>query len=320
MLWRRRGLCIAPPKGCDWWVSHAQAATPLVLGPRHWRIFLGGRDGQNHSRVVWVDVDPLDNMRELGRCDGPVLELGPPGSFDSAGQCGSSLVVADNGKTISLYYVGMHLRADVPYGLGVGLALSHDGGATFTRSGNAPVIGTGPDDPWFSSVAFVERAAGGYLGWYMSGTGWISPEPQKHDPVYGLVNARSDDGVHWLRSGGQIMPGKDNGGLTRPWVAQIGDRRRLFYSHRAALGFRAGGAAGYRLMQVPLEANALTITQPEPVLFENPAQPEAWDHEMQCYASVVPHEIGYVMFYNGNGFGNNGLGWATITGDATQKP
>ena len=36
-----------------------------------------------------------------------------------------------------------------------------------------------------------------------------------------------------------------------------------------------------------------------------------WDSEMICYPSVVKYNDTLFMFYNGNGFGQSGIGYAT---------
>jgi len=40
------------------------------------------------------------------------------------------------------------------------------------------------------------------------------------------------------------------------------------------------------------------------------ADPLTWDSQMVCYPCVVDLPLGRVMFYNGNGHGIHGFGWA----------
>ena len=37
-----------------------------------------------------------------------------------------------------------------------------------------------------------------------------------------------------------------------------------------------------------------------------------WDSEMICYPNIVKIEDRYLMFYNGNGFGKSGIGFAEL--------
>lgn len=316
MRWRRRGLLLRVPEEGGgtggWWRSHAQAATPLVLEPRRWRLYFSGRDRQNRSRILFVDVDPLDDMRVIDRHFEPVLELGPPGSFDSAGQGACAALLRDG--LVHLYYAGIHLRRDVPYGLAIGLAVSTDG-RRFEAAGPGPVLAPGPDEPWFCSVAHVTEATSGagLAAWYTSGAGWVALPGGGFDPVYGLASAHSPDGIRWrLRPGTRVPASAETGSLTRPWAATIRGQPRLFFAQRDNFGFRSEAGSAYRLRHLRLDAAGRPTGAPAPVEFATPPQPGEWDGFMQAYPSVLPLQGGYVMFYNGDGFGGDGFGWATL--------
>lgn len=316
MVWQRHGLLFAKPDNVGWWKSHAQAVTPLVLEPRRWRLYFSGRDGQNRSRILFVDVDPLDEMRILERRLEPVLDLGPPGSFDSAGQGACAALI--RGGAVHLYYAGIHLRRDVPYGLAIGLAVSADG-CRFERAVPGPVLAPGPDEPWFCSIAHVtEEAAGGTEGggltaWYTSGAGWVALPQGGFDPVYGLASARSPDGIRWcLRPGTRVPASVETGSLTRPWAAVIRGRPLLFFAQRGSFGFRSEAGSAYRLRHLRLDAAGRPAGAQAAIRFATPPAPGDWDGFMQAYPSVLPLQGGHVMFYNGDGFGRDGFGWATL--------
>lgn len=314
--WTRQGQILKAPDpaggpAAAWWASHAQAVTPLALEPRRWRLYFGGRGADNRSRMIWVDVDPQADMAVLERGYAPILDLGPPGRFDAAGQCPSSALWRGTGAQarVDLYYVGLHLRADVPYSVAVGLATSRDG-AVFAPAVPGPVLSTGPDDPWFSSVAHVTDTAQGSHAWYMSGTGWTAGAAGP-DPVYGLATATAPDGIHFTRTAPGIAASAGRGGLTRPWAVTLDGTPQLIFAERGTRGFRDGGAQGYRLMQVALGPDHAPLGTPLPLLWANPPAPEDWDATMQAYPAVMPLGPGHVLFYNGADFGRHGFGWAT---------
>lgn len=315
-LWTRRGVILAPGDGHRWWRTHAQTPTPLVLGPRHWRIFFAARNERNQSRMIFADVDPQDDMRVLNIHDEPLLDLGKPGTFDTAGQ-GVSMVLR-HGDAIQIYYVGMHLRPDVSMGMSVGLAQSHDDGLTFERLTEGPVLACNAVDPYFCSMIYVEPLGGAALrGWYMTGTGWETREGAVADPVYGIRAGYSqDNGMSWRA--GTTSIGLDEGtfpgpvGLARPWVAPVQGERRLWFSYREREHFRSQEASAYRIMHVPLDEGAEITGRPRTLEFANPPSSDSWDGFMQAYPVVMPYEGGYVVFYNGNGFGQTGFGWATL--------
>lgn len=311
--WRRRGVIrTAPDPSVPDWASHAQCPTPLILGERLWRVYFSVRDGQNRSRILFVDLDPLDDMRVLRQATAPLLELGAPGLFDSAGQ-GASFAMHRDGR-VWLYYLGMHLRADVPYGLSIGLATSPDG-ETFTRHAEGPVLSIGPQDPYFISLLHARRAGGGFEGWYMSATSWQTRDDGPPDAEYGLRRAVSADGVKWDGTDTTIAMGEGllplGGGIARPWVAQVGGVERLYFSRRESAAFRTRSEAAYRILEVPLGPDGTPSGRPVPVRFAAPPAPGDWDGFMQAYPAILPLGSGYVMFYNGNGFGQTGFGWAT---------
>ncbi len=311
--WQRRGVIqMAPEPGEAGWRSHAQNPTPLIFHDRRWRLYYAVRDQENRARILWVDVDPLDEMRVLARADTPILPLGAPGCFDSAGQ-GPSMALWRDGR-VHLYYMGMHLRRDVPYGLAIGLATSPDG-AEFTRHSTGPVLSVGPKDPYFVSLAHIQTEPEGYSAWYMSATGWTARPDGPADADYGLRRAVSEDGLRWTPQDVMVAPGisalPEGGGLARPWRARIDGTERLFFSYRARSAFRTDSAAAYRILSLPLDAAGMPAGPAEPLVFANPPGAEDWDGFMQAYPTVLPLGQGHVMLYNGNGFGQTGFGWAT---------
>ncbi|WP_373355267.1 hypothetical protein [Pseudoroseicyclus sp. CXY001] len=311
MIWRRRGLVFAPePAGL--WQSHAQEPTPLVLGPRHWRIFLGGRDRENRTRIFHVDVDPGADMAVTAVSTTPAMELGPHGAFDSAGQCVTALVRGEvQGEALTAWYIGMHLRRDVPYGLAIGRAVSRDDGVSFTPD-PGPVLAAGPEDPVLTSTPFVEPDGAGFRGWHMSGTGWEEVAGAPPDPVYGIAAVTSPDGRRWHRTGPALWPEGEAAGLTRPFVFRRRGQRWMIFSRRGRGDFRSGGAAGYRLWQVPLGEDDTLLAAPEPLALSPPPAPGDWDFGMQEYAAVAPLEGGFALFYCGAEFGRHGFGWASL--------
>lgn len=315
-LWTRRGLVVSgAPAAHKWWASHAQTPSPLILGPRHWRIYFSARDIQNRAQMIFVDVDPLDDMRILNVHDTPLLELGPPGRFDSTAQ-GVSHVVREGDKVL-LYYIGMHLRADVPYGICVGLAESLDGGTSFERVSDGPILSINQLDPYFTSLMHVTpQPDGSSVAWFMTCTGWEERSNGVHDAVYGLRRAVSPDGRHWTPT--TVTIGLEDGifdeavGLARPWVISMGGPDRLWFSHRSRLNFRTDTNAAYRIMDIDLNQSGAPTGTPRLLKFDTPPASDGWDGFMQAYPSILPLGEGYVMFYNGNGFGKSGFGWATL--------
>jgi hypothetical protein len=101
-------------------------------------------------------------------------------------------------------------------------------------------------------------------------------------------------------------------GATRPWIIRRHDGCQMWFCCR---GWR--NAAGipeppYRL-GLALSTDGSTWRRQDGLLrLENPAQSGDWDSEMQAYPCVVPHGRKLLLFYNGNGFGQSGFGFARV--------
>ena len=307
--WTRRGLLVAPPPSDDVWRTHAQAPTVLALSERLWRVYFAARDAGNRTHPYAAELDPEDGMRVLAiRRSPPVVAPSAPGRFDAAG-LGASCALP-HGERVRLYYTGFFVRTDVPHHQAVGLAESDDG-LRFERVAEGPVFTHGIRDPYFVSMPFVRRTASGYEMWYTSGTGWYDGGGRL-EATYALRRTVSADGVLWSAESEPALAieGRAPFADTRPWIARTGGRDELWFSSHGP-AFRDGGAEAYRLFHAPLDASGTRAVAPvSEVAFENPPQPGEWDAQMQCYACVVPYEDGLAMFYNGNGFGTTGFGWA----------
>jgi len=311
--WWRQGTILTVRPGHGWWKSHAQLPTVLPLSDRLWRIYFAARDERNRGHIVAADVDPGDGMRVVAEHYEPLLELGAPGTFDHSG-AGPACAVRVEGQ-VRLYYFGIALKSEVRATATIGLAVSDDG-LRFRRAFEGPVLGQGPLDPYLTTAPCVRESVGGFDMWYVSGTGWPQSGGQP-EPVYGIRRARSQDGLFWdPRTRLVLAPSEpEELGLARPWVRLGRDGGRLWLSRRGE-AFRTGGAEAYHIAEVPLDGNGEVAGRPSPIRFENPPGRDDFDSWMQAYACILPYGSNLIMIYNGNGFGETGIGWARCEGAA----
>jgi hypothetical protein len=301
-------LLVPVRSGHKWWTSHAQTPTVLALSPRLWRLYFAGRNSNNQSSILAVDVDPQDDMRVLAEYFEPMMSPGRPGTFDAAG-LGPSCALMIGGR-IHLYYSGICPRSDVSLQIAIGLAISDDG-LTFERAFAGPIRSIGPADPYFVSTPFVAPIEGGYRMWYVSGTCWTETKGIL-EPEYVLRSCVSPDGIMW-ETGSSLTLQDYPGGVinqTRAWVTQEAGGMRLWYSRRGR-DFRIGGNEAYRLFSCSIDSQGEATGEVEPVVFSNPPAAGEFDSWMQAYGCVVRRASDEVMFYNGDGFGVAGIGWAT---------
>ncbi|MEA2905133.1 MAG: hypothetical protein QOI12_2520 [Alphaproteobacteria bacterium] len=310
-LWHREGLLVSVKKDPPWWVSHAQLPTVLPLSDRLWRVYFGARDRDNRTRILAVDLDPGEGMRILAEHVDALLDRGLPGAFDHEGVIPSAVLEVDG--HVRLYYIGVTVRRDVRRQSSIGLAVSDDG-LSFRKQFAGPVHGTGPFDSYFNSAPVVRRNSDGYRMWYVGGTEWRQVNGTL-EPFYEIRTTRSTDGLIWdVRSENAVshQPSWVTG-LGRPWIVDNHDGQRLWFSRRGN-AYRTPGDNAYRLMSIRVDERGASFGSAEPLVFDNPSAAGDFDSWMQAYACVIPHGEDLIMFYNGDGFGKTGFGWARLRG------
>jgi hypothetical protein len=308
MQWTRCGLIYAPeeqPKR-DWALSHAQCPTPDRVSDSVLRIYFGTRDAANRTRTTFVEVDPSRPEHIEYICDRPVLDLGELGCFDDVGVIPSCVVNVDGAKL--LYYAGCNTSTSVPYRMSIGLAVSEDGGRSFRRVHQGPILDRTLDEPHFCSTPFVIRAGGEWRMWYLSCLGW-GPIGDRAEPQYHVKLARSVDGIHWDRDGSVAIEREHAmEAIARPWVIPAANRWRMWYCHRSLDGYRTDKQKSYRVGYAE-SADGITWRRLDAPGGLGPAT-QGWDCEMAAYPAVYEQAGRLYLLYNGNGFGRSGFGYA----------
>jgi hypothetical protein len=309
MPWKRCGLIYSPGAQVnrEWAVSHAQCPTPELLSETTLRIYFGTRDAKNRTRPTFIDVDPNNPAQVNYVHDRPILELGELGCFDDAGVMPFCVINVDGRKL--LYYAGWNTSTTVPYRISIGLAVSDDGGNTFRRIHQGPILDRSLDEPHFCSTPFVVRESSQWRMWFLSCRGWRRlkgrPEPQ-----YDVRSACSDDGIHWRRDG-SIAIGIDTSeeAIARPWVLAGANRWRMWYCHRSLDGYRTDKGSSYRIGYAESADNGATWKRLDRLGGCDPSE-SGWDGEMAAYPATYEHQGRLYLLYNGNGFGRSGFGYA----------
>lgn len=305
--WQKMGLVYRSPHDGSWRNSHAQVPSVVQLADRI-RVYFSVRpprdaEGMYKSTMCWVDVSSDDPTKILDTAPGPFLSYGRPGTFDEHGVMPSC--ANWSGETLRLYYCGWMRLVGVPYSMGIGLVESRDGGSTFQRIGEGPLFGRTPNEPYLEGGPYVLHHEGRWHMWYTSGTDWIGKEA-----IYVIKYAHSSDGVHWERDGRAILPGiVEQECQARPCVARIGDRWHMWFSYRFGLGFR-NAERGYRMGYA--WSDDLVVWHRDDARSGLDVSTDGWDSEMLCYPVVFATSSGVYMFYNGNGFGEDGFGCAKL--------
>jgi predicted GH43/DUF377 family glycosyl hydrolase len=305
MRWRKRGLIYAPD-GTRWWArKYAFPPTPHFISPEVLRVYIACCDENMVGRVGYVDVSADDPAEVLRVSEEPVLDIGTPGAFDENGIL-PTCVVEVEGK-LYLYYVGYQLGMKVRYYQFEGLAISTDGGETFTRARRVPVIDRSDQELLNRTSAFIRRRDGRFQMWYVGGSEWtvVNGKPM---PLYDIRYVESADGINWPPEGRVCVSyaSEDEYAFGRPFVVEDGDRQLMFYSSRTK-------SKSYRIGYAESTDGHNWTRRDEHVGID--VSPDGWDSQMLAYACVVRHREKVYMFYNGNNYGETGFGYAELERD-----
>jgi hypothetical protein len=298
MSWQKRGILIEPPVHLSWASSHA-AVPHTGSNEGALEVYFTTRDERRRSHIARAQVDLGRGLVDVA--GEPVLAPGPLGAFDDSGVMTSCLV--REGERSYLYYQGWSLGVTVPFYVFVGCAVSEGENSPFERVSPAPVLGRHAVDPFMCSSPWVVRDEGPWRMWYVSNLGW---RPQPAGPPQYVVHvkyAESADGIAWDRDGHVCIDfaSPDEYAISRPCVLKDADLYRMWYSHRGD-AYRIGYAESRDGLEWKRMDEKAGID----------VSPSGWDSDMVEYACVFDHDGARHMLYNGNGYGETGIGYAVL--------
>lgn len=303
MRWRKAGLIFEPKGQFEWVTSHASVPFAMHLRGDVYRIYFNGRNGENKTQPGFIEVDMNEPSRILHISPRPVLKLGKIGLFDdSAVWC--HWIVEDEG-VYYMYYSGWMRGVTVPYYSAIGLAVSEDGGKTFKRYSEAPIIGRNKVDPYITLSNCVLKEGKKWRMWYTSAEDFRI-EDGKPKYYYHIRYAESDDGVNWMRKGNVCIDFKYQGeyAVGRPCVVKEDGKYRMWYCY---------SIEAYRIGYAESDDGINWVRKDEEVGID--VSKSGWDSEMIEYPFVFEHGERRYMLYNGNGYGKTGLGYAVLIED-----
>lgn len=302
MRWEKRGLIYGPSGNSSWARNSSLQPTPLViLKEQKIRVFVGMRDDHGISRVGFVDVSAEDPSRILRVSESPVLDVGVPGAFDENGVVPCAVVEHDG--ALRLFYAGYQIGQKVKFYVFSGMAVSHDGGESFTRISQAPICDRTDAELFFRVIHTMLLDNGRWRAWYGGGDSFDLAEGRQY-PRYNIRHAHSPDGIH-LNAHHDVCVDMSEGEyrVGRPYVIKRDDRYLMFYG--------AGTIQdGYRLTYAESVDGINWTRRDDDVGIDVSAS--GWDSKMQAYPAVITYEDRTYMFYNGNDYGRDGFGYALL--------
>ena len=308
MRWKKQGLIFKTENHYDWMISHASLPFADPTNDQRLRIYFSVRDQKGRSHPNFLEVDAKDPQKIIYIHDRPILPLGKLGTFDDNGIMASWLVKYNQKKY--LYYIGWNPQVTVSYRLSIGLAISTDGGISFEKYSEGPICDRDLSEIYFNTAPCVLVENGVWRMWYISCTGWeiVNQHPE---PSYHVKYAESSDGIHWRKTGHVCIDYDEfSQAIGRPCVYLDGGVYKMFYSFRSTHAYRTDSSGSYRLGYAE-SPDGITWTRKDDEVGISRSQ-EGWDSEMMEYCHILHYEDKTYMFYNGNGFGKSGFGYAIL--------
>ena len=298
IAWEKRGLLIKNNPTLDWSLTHAMIPTPEQIGEGIYKIYFSGRNKLNQSHIGWAIIDLNEPIRIIEYSDSPVLIPGRLGCFDDNGVTPSCIIDLNENEK-ALYYIGWNPGSTVRMHLFGGLAISVDGGKSFQRYSEAPIIERSKTDPFLNTAPFVIKINDNdFRMYYVSGQEW----KHKDLPRYNIKIAFSNDGKQWKREGKVCIDFEDEkeNALARPFVLYDKEIWKMWFAYKGD-NYRIGYAESLDGIKWIRKNDFSSLL---------PSNDYQFDTNMTEYAAVIKYQDLYYMLYNGNNYGFDGIGLA----------
>ena len=298
MTWTKLGRIFQATGQTPWLYSHTAMPMPLFIIDNIYRIYFGSRNEHNQPYISYIELDITAPDQILKISDRPILGPGKPGYFDDNGLYPGSIITM--GSKLLMYYMGRSNGENGMYYMAIGLAESEDGGLTYTKISDAPIMGRSQYDPWMVTTPWVITGKDVWKMWYTSGIGWSSDLKTSY---YHIKSTTSTNGKDWVKQDCVSIPlSKDETNVAAPSVICTDDKYEMWFSYvtQNSYSYQLGYAVsnnGLNWNRLPMDSN-LALSE------------EGWDSTCMAYPSVFEHKDKLYMLYSGNELGKQGIGLA----------
>ncbi|OEU70991.1 MAG: hypothetical protein BA863_18840 [Desulfovibrio sp. S3730MH75] len=302
MKWEKLGVFFKPDNSIEW--MHSHAAVPFIdkINDDLYRLFFTSRTKDNVSTVGNLLFDSDLNIVKVN--PNPVITPGGLGMYDEQGVTASYCLDVKDKKY--LYFVGWNQGKTTPFRNAIGIAISEDGGETFQKFSNGPIVDRSPVDPCFVAGTCVMYEQNMFKMWYISCVKWemVDGKPRHY---YHLKYATSPDGINWQRDGIVAIDFKSEHeyAVSQPWVIKENGLYKMWFSYRAQPGIPS-----YRIGYADSSDGISWDRRDEDGGID--VSTSGWDSEMICYPYIYDIKGQRYMFYNGNNYGETGIGIAKL--------
>lgn len=302
MKLEKKGIIYCPNGEHEWELNTFMTPHAMQISHGVIRIWGGVRDKDGVSRIKYIDVDENNPCNILHISSKPALDIGNKGCFDDNGMIlGDILNVKGR---LYMYYVGFQKVQKVKFLAFSGLAFSDDMGETFYRFSEVPILDRTNRGRYGRCIHTVLYDEGLFKCYYAIIDDWkyINGVPY---PVYNIWYTVSEDGIHFSREDTCLCVDTqgDEYRIGRPKVYKTKTGYEMFYTRDLV---SKDYLAGYAISEDGINWIRRDDT------FNLSKSKEGWDSEMACYPVKLLTDRNQYLFYNGNGMGKTGVGYAEI--------
>ena len=197
-LIKNLGLVYGPDERMAWASHSCLTPTPMLLSEDKIRIYGGFRDSKGISRIGYVDVCSSNPAKVVGISEEPVLDLGRLGTFDDNGIMPCE--VYRDEKRVFLYYAGFQKVENIKFQAFTGLCESTDGGNSFERVKETPVMDRSPEGLFIRTIHSVIFEENKFKIWYVGGSDWVTKDDTQY-AKYQIYYTESKDGINFNKQG-----------------------------------------------------------------------------------------------------------------------
>lgn len=300
MSWIRKGKIFGRDTcDLDWLRLNTQLPIPYLIEQDRLRLFLTFCDEENRGRLGYLDASPDNPAGVLDYSKNPLLDLGKTGCFDENGVVSTAIFIED--VKIYFYYCGFQKHVYYPYSSLTGVVVSADGGNTFERVRETPMLERKDGEMFIRTGAGIYKFGDMYRVYYASGNEWFDLNG-KLVPKYSFKYIDSKSQISFEGEGIDLFQLEDDEyGMTAPQIFKTETGYDMVYSIRSiSKGYHMGYASSPDGIHFIRKDKVMDIDRPE----------GEFDSDMVCYGKCYKHKERIYLFYSGNHYGMDGIGWA----------
>ncbi|WP_202526166.1 hypothetical protein [Sneathiella litorea] len=280
-------------------LSHAANPLAMPLAKDIFRVFYSGRDAKNRSSVGAFDYD-MKSAQVIEDHEEPFFCSGLSGSYYengvSIGNCYSVGI-----KTYMLFMAWPNPENAHWYG-DIGRLIVNDD-MTLSLDQDTPFISCRDFNSISLSYPWVQPSdLKGFEMWYGTTETW---DAGNDEMLHVIKSAASSDGQIWEQTD-KVIPfaiGTAQA-FSRPTILKNPDGTQDMW-----FSYRSGSGTPYRIGHSRFSDGVWSQTPGDPGI---DVSRSGWDSEMIEYPFVFKYEDKIFMLYNGNGYGETGIGLAEL--------